>query len=299
MVYSSAGSIITAADDFLMPQAEAEEPEAEAEYLGGAAAAFEDSFFDEEQPVLQTAGAISTLDNDLGLFDVWAGGELVDSFENIPADEEEAAETEDEMLPVTEPDPVPTITPTPIPAQAPAPDSAPVPLPEPAVAEAETSTPEPAEVPVEEPSPTAIPEEPTPVEEEPVPEEENGSEEQSEDGAAKGAEVAAFACQFVGNPYVYGGTSLTDGADCSGFVMSVYKNFGVSLPRSSGDFPNAAYAVEDGLAGARPGDIMCYRGHVAIYIGTGQIVHAYNSRKGIAITEVGYDTVIAVRRVFR
>ena len=112
-----------------------------------------------------------------------------------------------------------------------------------------------------------------------------------------GSAVAQFACQFVGNPYVYGGTSLTNGADCSGFVMSVYANFGVSLPHSSGADRSVGAAV-DGLANAQPGDIICYSGHVAIYIGNGQIVHASTAKTGIKISDAGYRTVLAVRRIF-
>ena len=112
-----------------------------------------------------------------------------------------------------------------------------------------------------------------------------------------GSAVAQFAQQFVGNPYVYGGTSLTNGADCSGFVMSVYSNFGVSLPHSSGADRSVGSAV-DGLANAQPGDIICYSGHVAIYIGNGQIVHASTAKTGIKISSADYRTVLAVRRIF-
>lgn len=112
-----------------------------------------------------------------------------------------------------------------------------------------------------------------------------------------GSAVAQFACQFVGNPYVYGGTSLTNGADCSGFVMSVYSNFGVSLPHSSGADRSVGAAV-DGLANAQPGDIVCYSGHVAIYIGNGQIVHASTAKTGIKISNADYRSVLAVRRIF-
>lgn len=112
-----------------------------------------------------------------------------------------------------------------------------------------------------------------------------------------GRAVADFACQFVGNPYVYGGTSLTNGADCSGFVMSVYANFGVSLPHSSSADRNVGSAV-DGLANAQPGDIICYSGHVAIYIGNGQIVHASTAKTGIKISDATYRTPLSIRRIF-
>ena len=111
-----------------------------------------------------------------------------------------------------------------------------------------------------------------------------------------GSAVAEFAKQFVGNPYVYGGTSLTNGADCSGFVMSVYQNFGVSLPHSSAADRTQGAAV-DGLANAQPGDIVCYSGHVAIYIGGGQIVHAATAKTGIKISNADYRKVLAVRRI--
>ncbi|WP_026660897.1 C40 family peptidase [Butyrivibrio sp. AC2005] len=112
-----------------------------------------------------------------------------------------------------------------------------------------------------------------------------------------GSAVASYAQQFVGNPYVYGGTSLTNGADCSGFVMSVYANFGVSLPHSSGADRSVGAAV-DGLANAQPGDIVCYSGHVGIYIGGGQIVHASSAKTGIKISNASYRQVLSVRRIF-
>ena len=112
-----------------------------------------------------------------------------------------------------------------------------------------------------------------------------------------GQQVVDYALQFVGNPYVYGGSSLTNGADCSGFVMSVYANFGVSLPHSSSADRKVGYNAGS-LGDAAPGDIVCYSGHVGIYAGNGQIVHASNSRKGIIVSDAGYDTVLAVRRIF-
>ena len=116
-------------------------------------------------------------------------------------------------------------------------------------------------------------------------------------GSEMGQSVIEYALQFVGNPYVYGGTSLTNGADCSGFVMSVYANFGVSLPHSSSGDRSQGAAV-DGLASAQPGDIICYSGHVALYVGNNQIVHASTSKTGIIVSRADYKKVLAVRRIF-
>ena len=111
-----------------------------------------------------------------------------------------------------------------------------------------------------------------------------------------GQSVVNYACQFVGNPYVWGGTSLTNGADCSGFIMSVYAKFGVSLPHSSGAMAGCGRAVS--YSEAMPGDIICYAGHVAIYMGGGQIVHASNAKDGIKISgNAAYRPIVAVRRV--
>ena len=113
--------------------------------------------------------------------------------------------------------------------------------------------------------------------------------------SGSGSSVVSYATQFVGNPYVWGGTSLTSGADCSGFVQSVYANFGVSLPRTSYEQQNAGYEVS--YADAQPGDLICYGGHVAIYMGNGQIVHASNSQDGIKISnDATYRTILSVRR---
>lgn len=112
-----------------------------------------------------------------------------------------------------------------------------------------------------------------------------------------GVAVANYAVQFVGNPYKWGGTSLTNGADCSGFVMSVYAAFGVSLPHSSSADRKQGYAV-DSLANALPGDLICYSGHVALYIGDGNIVHASNSTTGIIISRADYKRILAIRRIF-
>lgn len=117
------------------------------------------------------------------------------------------------------------------------------------------------------------------------------------EGSELGKAVAEYALQFVGNPYVYGGTSLTNGADCSGFVMSVYANFGVSLPHSSKSDRSQGYGV-DGLENAQPGDLICYSGHVALYIGNGQIVHASNSKTGIIVSNADYKKILAIRRIF-
>ena len=116
-------------------------------------------------------------------------------------------------------------------------------------------------------------------------------------GSEMGKSVIDYATQFVGNPYVYGCTSVTNGTDCSGFVMSVYANFGVSLPHSSSALRSKGYDV-GGLANAQPGDIVCYSGHVALYIGNGQIVHASTSKTGIIISNANYRSILAVRRIF-
>lgn len=114
-------------------------------------------------------------------------------------------------------------------------------------------------------------------------------------GSATGRNIANYACQFVGNPYVAGGTSLTDGCDCSGFTMSVYKAFGISIPRTS--WSQQRVGTEVSLDNAAPGDIVCYAGHVGIYIGNGQIVHASTQKTGIKYGNVNYKTIITIRRI--
>ena len=113
-------------------------------------------------------------------------------------------------------------------------------------------------------------------------------------GSTTGSNIAKYASQFVGNPYVPGGTSLTDGADCSGFVQSVYKAFGISLPRTS--WAQGSYGREVSYADAQPGDVIYYGGHVGIYIGGGQIVHASTQKTGIKFSPATYRSIITVRR---
>ncbi len=120
-------------------------------------------------------------------------------------------------------------------------------------------------------------------------------------GSELGKQVARFACQYIGNPYVYGGTSLTKGADCSGFIYSVYAQFNYSLPRTSYQQRSAGRSVS--YEQAQPGDIICYDGHVGIYIGGGLIVHASNSKPypsgGIKVSNAKYRTILSVRRIIK
>lgn len=116
------------------------------------------------------------------------------------------------------------------------------------------------------------------------------------EAAITGEDIVAYALQFVGNKYVYGGTSLTNGIDCSGFVMRVYEAFGFNLPRSS--YSQRSVGREVSIDEMQPGDIICYRGHVAIYMGDGKIVHASNAKDGIKVSDrYDYKKVITVRRI--
>lgn len=114
---------------------------------------------------------------------------------------------------------------------------------------------------------------------------------------SNGQAVVNYAAQFVGNPYVYGGSSLTNGADCSGFVMSVYAAFGISLPHSSSALRSVGYGVS--LDAIQPGDIVCYSGHVGIYAGNNTLLHASSPSSGIKYTSpVNYREILSIRRIF-
>ncbi len=117
----------------------------------------------------------------------------------------------------------------------------------------------------------------------------------SAEGLALGQQIASYACQFLGNPYVYGGSSLTNGTDCSGFTMAVYAQFGYSLSHSSAVQMSQGTAVS--LDAVQPGDIICYSGHVGLYIGGGQIVHASTESTGIIISNMYYTSPIGARRI--
>ena len=117
-----------------------------------------------------------------------------------------------------------------------------------------------------------------------------------EESRQKGLDIVAYAKRFIGNPYVYGGTSLTRGTDCSGFVMGVYKHFGVSLPRTSYSMRRVGKAVS--YRDIQPGDIVCYSGHVGIYAGNGKIVNAIDEQRGINLSNATYKKIITIRRIF-
>lgn len=115
--------------------------------------------------------------------------------------------------------------------------------------------------------------------------------------SSKGQKIANYATKFVGNPYRWGGTSLTRGADCSGFIKAVYQKFGYNLPHSSSALRSKGTGVSS--SNKKAGDVVCYSGHVALYIGNNKIVHAANSRKGIIISNVSYMKVVAIRRIVK
>lgn len=114
-------------------------------------------------------------------------------------------------------------------------------------------------------------------------------------GSSNGKSIANYACQFIGNPYVSGGTSLTNGADCSGFIFRLYADYGYRVPRTSWQLRDVGTGVS--YAEAQPGDIICYEGHVGMYIGGGMIVHASTQKTGIKVSNAQYRPIVAVRRV--
>ena len=115
-------------------------------------------------------------------------------------------------------------------------------------------------------------------------------------GSGTGQDIANYACQFVGGPYLAGGTSLTEGADCSGFTWAVFQHFGINLPRSS--YAQASGGSEISYSDMSPGDIIYYGGHVGIYIGNGTIVHASTAATGIKYSSATYRSIITVRRYY-
>lgn len=113
---------------------------------------------------------------------------------------------------------------------------------------------------------------------------------------AKGQAVVDYARQFLGNPYVYGGTSLKNGTDCSGFVRAIYAHFGISMPRSSYYMRNSGYEVS--YSEILPGDVICYSGHVGIYAGNGKIINAIDESRGIGYSNARYANIITIRRMY-
>ena len=114
-------------------------------------------------------------------------------------------------------------------------------------------------------------------------------------GSDLGKKIAKYGCQYIGNKYVYGGTSLENGTDCSGFTYRIYKNFGYDIPRTSSQQRSAGKSVS--YENAEPGDLICYDGHVGLYMGGGYIVHASNARSGIKVSKATYRKILAVRRI--
>ena len=157
------------------------------------------------------------------------------------------------------------------------------------------------EAPVTEAPSTEAPKKETVKETEVVVKEETTATEvvEQETSSGSGQAIADYAVQFVGNPYVYGGTSLTDGADCSGFVQSVYAHFGYSLSRTAASQAGDGTAVS--LDNLQPGDLIFYHGygHVAIYIGGGQVVHASNPQSGIKISAYNYSSIDSAVRIIK
>lgn len=127
----------------------------------------------------------------------------------------------------------------------------------------------------------------------------DSNEDDTSSSSGDGASIVAYAKRFLGNPYVYGGTSLTNGCDCSGFVMKVYEHFGYSLPHASSSMKSCGYGVEK--SNLQLGDIVCFTGHVGIYIGGNNFIHAANAKKGIIISSLSesYYTAkyIGARRI--
>jgi len=114
-------------------------------------------------------------------------------------------------------------------------------------------------------------------------------------GSDLGKKIAKYACQYIGNPYVSGGTSLTNGADCSGYIYKVYQDFGYTVPRTSYELRSSGKSVS--YDQAQPGDIICYDGHVGIYVGSGYIVHASSAKTGIKVSRATYRSIVDVRRI--
>lgn len=126
---------------------------------------------------------------------------------------------------------------------------------------------------------------------------ENAGGGTSTSDASLGQQIVDYAVQFVGNPYVWGGTSLTNGCDCSGFVQSVFAHFGINLSRTT--YTQQYEGKEVSYADIQPGDVIYYSGHTAIYMGNNQIVHAANSRDGIKISnDPTYMTIVTIRRFY-